>query len=79
MQQLTSTEWASSDQPEQAKTSEHHPMFGCRRASNLLCRSGLRKCNRIKTFRVFKNPVRAPPPGKKPVFGPETGSPELIR
>jgi hypothetical protein len=29
---------------------EHHPMFGCRNASSLLCSSGLPKSNEIKVF-----------------------------
>src|ERR1700727_2581598 len=40
--------------PLQAKTSEHHPMFGCRHASTLLCGSGLPKSNEINVFWIFR-------------------------
>src|SRR5579859_4648741 len=33
-----------------SEVSEHLPTFGCRKASTLLCISGLPKCNEIKVF-----------------------------
>jgi hypothetical protein len=52
-------------------------MFGCRHASTLLCGSGLRKCNKIKTFRVFKIAAGRPSSNKNLVFGCKTASPGL--
>jgi hypothetical protein len=56
--------------------SEHHPMFGCRNASSLLCCLGLPKSNKIKVFWVFSLFCQSPTTGKNPVVTPENASPE---
>jgi hypothetical protein len=39
---------------------EHHPMFGCRNASSLLCSLGLPKFNKISVFWMFARFRRSP-------------------